>query len=308
MSASPLSSGRGDDLRGVAAGFFAFTAWGLLPVYWKQLQDVPPLEILCHRILWSLVFVGLALTVGRGWGHSRALLKEPRKMGLLVCSGLVLGANWLIYIAAVNTGHVLESSLGYFITPLVNVLFGALFFRERPRRLQLLALLLALAGVALQLMLLGRLPVVALSLALTFGTYGLLRKIIRIDGLTGLFAETLVLALPALAYLLFLQGRGTAAFGAGPAARDLLLVGTGVVTSIPLVAFAFGTGRLRLTTIGFLQYLSPTISFLLGFFLYHEPLEWARLVTFALIWVAIALYSAESLLLLRRPSPEGRGR
>ncbi len=291
--------------QGFIGGLLAFVGWGLLPVYWKQLQAVPATEILCHRVVWSLLFVALVLTAGRSWRGPRQLLGDRRKLALLMLSGFILGANWLIYIFAVNSGRVLDASLGYFITPLVNVLFGFLFFHDRLGRLQTLALALAVAGVGYQLVLIGRLPLIALGLALTFGTYGLIRKWVHVDALTGLFMETLVLLLPALAFLFYRAYTGAGAFAAGDRGQDLLLVGTGIATSLPLLAFAFGARRLSLVSVGFLQYISPTLAFLLGFFVYHEPLEGAKFVTFILIWIAIALYSVESLMRWKRRERTG---
>ena len=300
MSGSNSDSSRKASFEGFIAGIFAFVGWGLLPAYWKQLHDVPALEILCHRVVWSLAVRRAVLGGGRGVG---AVLVERKKSCLLCVSGLLLGANWLIYIFAVNSGRVLDTSLGYFITPLVNVLFGFLFFHDRLGRLQTLALGLALGGVGYQLLLLGRLPLVALGLAFSFGTYGLIRKWVQVDALTGLFVETLVLLAPALAFLLYRGHLGAGVFASGLLRQDLFLCGTGVVTSLPLVAFAFGARRLSLASLGFLQYISPSLTFILGLFVYHEPLEGAKFVTFVLIWIAIVLYSIESLKRWNRVRP-----
>lgn len=296
-------SSRKAAFEGFIAGILAFVGWGLLPAYWKQLQNIPALEILCHRVVWSLVFVAATLTFLGGWKRVLLALRDRKKWSLLCLSGLLLGVNWLIYIFAVNSGRVLDTSLGYFITPLVNVLFGFLFFHDRLGRLQTLALALALGGVAYQLVLLGRLPMIALGLALSFGTYGLIRKWVQVDALTGLFVETLILLVPALAFLVCLEYSGVGAFASGVPKQDLLLCGTGIVTSLPLLAFAFGARRLSLVSVGFLQYISPSLTFFLGLFVYHEPLEGAKLVTFVLIWIAIVLYSIESLMNWKRVRP-----
>lgn len=300
MALSGNDTGDRAAFQGFLSGLAAFTAWGLLPIYWKLLQDVEPMEVLCHRILWSVLFVGIVLAIGRRWDGLRGVLREPKKLGLLVLSGMVIGLNWLIYITAVISGKVLDVSLGYFINPLVCAFFGVVFFHDRLGRLKALALALAVGGVAYRLVLMGRLPLVALGLGLTFAVYGLLRKIVRVDVLTGLLVETLVIAAPALFYLLYRGHLGVGAFGNGSLGRDLLLAGTGIATSLPLLAFAYGAQRLSLVTVGFLQYLSPTMTFLLGVFLYREVLGRVELVTFALIWGAIALYSLDSVLRLKQ--------
>lgn len=287
--------------RGLLSGLAAFSAWGLLPLYWKRLHDVAPLEVLSHRIVWSVLFVGVVLLLGRRVKGLLAVFREPKKLGLLVLSGIVIGINWLIYIGAVISGRVLDVSLGYFINPLVCALFGVVFFHDRLGRLKVIALVCAVGGVAYQLVLMGRLPLVALGVGISFAVYGLLRKIVHVDVLTGLFVETLVLALPALLFLVHRGQAGVGAFGNGAWTRDVLLMGTGAVTSLPLLAFAYAAQRLSLVTVGFLQYLAPSMTFLLGFFLYREPLGKAGFVTFALIWIAIGLYSMDGLLTLKRP-------
>jgi len=290
---------------GIFAAVAAFSLWGVLPVFWKQLEDVPALEILCHRIIWSLVFVFVVLAVQKRLGEIPAIFRTPRVPILLCLSGISVGLNWLIYIWAVNAGRVLEVSLGYYINPLVTIFFGFIFFRDRLRTIQWVAIGTAAAGLALQLVQFGKLPLAAIGLAISFALYGLIRKVTPVGAVAGLFAETLVLAVPALAYLLFLASAGEGAFLSGSVRRDFFLVATGAVTSVPLFCFAYGARRLRLVTVGITQYISPTISFLLGAFLYKEPLARIQMITFACVWTALALYTAESIMVARRSVKPG---
>ncbi|WP_338667485.1 EamA family transporter RarD [Pseudodesulfovibrio methanolicus] len=284
---------------GFAAALAAFFGWGLLPVYWKSLITVNPFEILCHRVVWSLIFLAMLLTLRRGWKEALLPLRSPRDLLILTGSSLMIGFNWLLYIWAVNTGHVLDTSLGYYINPLVNVLLGFVFFRERLRPLQMVAIGLAALGVVNSLIAHGQLPWISLALAVSFGLYGLLRKIASVESLPGLFLETMVLGPFALAYILWLQAHGASALFHQGLRVDALLMGAGVVTAMPLVGFAFGARRLQLTTVGLLQYLAPSLAFLLGVFVYEEPFNARSLLTFALIWSGLAVYTAESVMAIR---------
>jgi len=286
--------------QGFAAAIAAFVAWGLLPIYWKALGTVAPLEILCHRILWSLVFISIILTVKRRWSEAIAPLSSPRSLLILACSSMCIGCNWLLYIWSVNTGHVVETSLGYYINPLVNVLLGFIFFRERLNGYQYAAIGLAAAGVAVSILSHGELPWISLTLAVSFGFYGLLRKVAAVASLPGLFLETLVLGPASLGYLTYLKWNGASGFLAGSATTDMLLVGAGAVTALPLIGFAFGARRLSLSTLGILQYASPSIAFLLGVFVYKEPFGAGHMATFALIWAGLVLYTVDSVRALRR--------
>lgn len=288
-----------ESTQGFGAALGAFFLWGTLPIYWKAVQSVDPFEILCHRIVWSLVFIGLVLTVKRRWAETFAPMRSLKNLGILVLSSLCIGTNWIIYIWAVNTNHVLETSLGYYINPLVNILFGAIFFSERPSRLQFVAIALAALGVVNSIFSYGGLPWISLVLAVSFAFYGLLRKVAAVESLPGLFLETAVLAPASLAYLAYLNLNDKASFLTGPLTVDLLLVGAGVVTAIPLIGFAYGARRLQLTTLGILQYTSPSIAFLLGVFLYREPFTSSHLLTFALIWAALAIYTGDSIRTIR---------
>ncbi|MDZ7761774.1 MAG: EamA family transporter RarD [Desulfovermiculus sp.] len=289
-------------LAGLLAGIGAFGLWGLLPAYWKALGEVPAPEIFCHRVLWCLVFVGIVLTWQR---RLRDLAMSRRSLGLLSISGGLLCINWLTYIWGVNAGYVLDASMGYYINPLVNVLLGCIFFQDRLRPLQILAILLAATGVGYMVYSFGRVPWIALTLALTFGFYGLIRKKIAVESLPGLSIEMSVLCLPALAYLAMRHGHGLGALGGIDVRVDLLLIGAGAVTAVPLLLFAFCARRLRLVEVGILQYLAPTGMFLLGVFAYNEPFNVSRLLSFIFIWTGIAVYVLESVWFFKRSMPEG---
>ncbi|QGY38715.1 EamA family transporter RarD [Pseudodesulfovibrio cashew] len=285
---------------GFAAALGAFILWGLLPIYWKAVQSVDPFEILCHRIVWSLVFIAVILTIKKRWAETFVPIRSPKNLGILVMSSCCIGLNWLLYIWAVNNNHVLDTSLGYYINPLVNVLLGFIFFRERPSPMQYLAIGLAALGVVNSIVSHGELPWISLALGISFGFYGLLRKVATVESLPGLFLETAVLSPLALGYIIFLQAKGASGFLAGDLSVDLLLVGAGAVTATPLIGFAFGARRLQLTTVGILQYCAPSIAFLLGVFLYGEPFETTHLITFGLIWTALAVYTVDSVRTIRR--------
>jgi chloramphenicol-sensitive protein RarD len=290
---------------GVLSAAGAFFVWGMIPLYFRALRGVPALEIIAHRILWSVVFLALLMGVTRGFGELRATFARPRTVArLALTSALVIG-NWLTFVWAVNAGRILDTSLGYFITPQVNVLLGFVFLHERLRRAQWLAVLLALAGVLNQIWLLGQLPWISLVLALTFGSYGLFRKQIAIDALTGLMVETLLAAPVALVCLVYWWRAGTLSFGHHGRSSDALLAGLGVVTAIPLMLFAAGARRLRLATVGFLQYLAPSMTFVLAVVVYGEQLGTGRALTFALIWAGIVVYAVDSISGQRRaPLPQ----
>ena len=292
----------GESFRGFTATILAFAVWGVLPVYWKLIRDVSPLEILAHRIIWSLVLLVFLLSIQRKWADVAKAASTPSVLRTLIITGSIIAANWLLYIWTVNTNRVVEASLGYYINPLVNILFGFIFFKDKLRKLQWAAIALAASGVLYQLLKLGELPWASLGLAFTFGTYGLLRKIVNVDSSVGLFIETLLLSVPAMLVLGYMEMHGMMFFCHTGMGTDLLLIGTGVVTSIPMVTFVYGAKRLSLVTVGILQYLSPTISFFLGIFVYGEPFSPVQLTTFACIWGALAIYTVESILFLRSTS------
>ncbi len=281
--------------QGVLAGILAYTLWGLLPGYWKAIQEVPPLEILCHRTIWSLIFVLLVLAVRKQWAWVKQVRTSPKTLLMSLGSACLLSLNWFTYIWAVNSGHVVDSSLGYFIAPLVNVLLGVLFLRERLRVWQTVAIGLAAVGVLSLTVGYGAFPWIALSLALSFGFYGLLRKVSPLGSLEGLSLETAALSIPAVAYLVFQEATGSASFGHAGTATTLLLAGTGVVTALPLLLFAYAARQVTLATVGIMQYISPTFQFLLGVLAYGEPFTPTRLLGFAPIWLALVIYSVEGM-------------
>jgi chloramphenicol-sensitive protein RarD len=285
-----------DERSALIAGFAAFATWGLIPVYWKLLKAISAPEILAHRVVWTTLFLIVLLTWQRRWPELREAALSRRSLLYCLASGLALSINWLFFIWAVNAGRVVETSLGYFMTPLVNVLFGALFLRERLTRWQLASVLLALVGVLNLTLGYGKFPWVAVILCVSFGLYGLLRKKSGTRPIPGLFLETTLLSPIAFIYLLNLQRGGGLIFGPVPWSFALLLVSTGIVTGLPLVWFGHAARHLRLTTVGFLQYLAPTGSFFLGVFLYHEAFTRSHFITFTFIWTALAIFTVEAVL------------
>ena len=280
---------------GALAAAICYFTWGLVPLYWKQLAAINPVELIAHRHVWSLVFVlGLVFSQG-GFGEVRAALGTLRSLGLNFLSASLLTANWLIYVWGVNTGHVIECSLGYFLVPLVNVALGRFLLHEHLRRLQWIAIVCAAVGVTVMIAQLGRPPWIALALAGTWGAYGLLRKKSPLGSLTGLTVETLLLAPLAVPFLLWQHHTGAGALGHADLSTQLLVLSSGVITAVPLLLFAFGARRIRLSTMGLLQYLAPSVQFALGIWVYHETVSPERLAGFALIWVGLALYTADNL-------------
>jgi chloramphenicol-sensitive protein RarD len=280
--------------KGLLYGAGAYGIWGLLPLYWHALDALLPLEILSHRIVWALlVTLGLVALRRGGWAWLGEALRTPRTMLTFALSSLLLSVNWWIYIWGVNNGHVVETSLGYFINPLVNVLLGMIFLRERLRPGQALAVLVALGGVLYLTLQLGTPPWIALSLAFSFAFYALLRKTAALGSLDGLTLETVLMVVPALGFLLFLEAQGRGAFPHAGLATNLLLVGAGAVTAAPLLLFAAAARRTTLTTMGILQYIAPSIQFALGITVFGEPLSMERLIGFALVWSALAIYTLE---------------
>ena len=278
---------------GVLSAVLAYACWGLFPLYFRLLADVPALEVLVHRVVWSLVFLLVLLAARRQWGWLRDTLGRPRVIAAFGLSALLLSVNWLTFIWAVTHHHVLDASLGYFITPLVSVLLGFTVLHERLRSWQWTAVALAAAGVLWLAVQGGELPWIALLLAATFGTYGLLRKTAALGALEGLALETVLLAPFAIALLAWGAWRGSGSFPSAGAATNALLIGIGPITAIPLLLFADAARRIRMTTLGLLQYLAPSIQFVMGVWLFGEPFSSARLVGFGLIWLALAIYSVE---------------
>jgi chloramphenicol-sensitive protein RarD len=280
--------------RGALAATMSFLFWGIIPIYWKQLQAVPAFELIAHRIVWSLLFLLVVVAWQRAFAQLRPALTQLRTFSSALLSSALLAVNWTIYVWAVNTGHVIESSLGYFLTPLCNVGLGFVFLHERLRRLQWAAVALAAAGVALLLFYTGRIPWIALSLAGSWSLYGLLKKRSDLGSIAGLTFETLALFPVAAAFLSWQTHTGEGAIGHVDPWLHTLIIGTGIITTIPLLLFAYGARRLRLATLGVLQYIAPTVQFLIGLLLYHEPFDSARLQAFVLIWCGLVLYTADS--------------
>lgn len=280
---------------GALAATICYFAWGLVPLYWKQLKEVAPVELIAHRHVWSLVLVLILVAAQRTFGEVRAALGTAQSIGLNLLSAVLLTSNWLIYIWGVNTGHVIECSLGYFLVPLVNIAAGRFVLHEHLRRVQWIAIACAALGVVWMVVQVGRPPWIALGLAITWGGYGLLRKKSPLGSLTGLTVETLLLAPLAVGFLLWRQHTGEGALGHVATHTQLLVLSAGVVTAIPLLLFAYGARRIRLTTMGLLQYIVPTLQFALGVWLYHEPFSPERLTGFVFIWAGLALYTADNL-------------
>ena len=288
------SKSKQEILSGVVCASSAFLIWGLSPIYWKVLHNIPALEIIMHRVIWSFLFLLIILIFHRHWNEFTAVIKKPRTILILLLTTVLLGFNWFIYIWAVNNEHILQASLGYFINPLINVLLGMVFLRERFRRLQTVSLVLAGIAVLYLTFYHGEFPWIALSLAFAFGFYGLIRKVAPVSSLVGLFIEMLFLSGPALAYLLFLNSKETGALFHISIKIDLFLMGAAFLTAFPLLLFTLGTRRLNLSTVGFLQYIAPSCMFLVGVFLYNEPISSTRIFAFVLIWTALFIYSADA--------------
>jgi chloramphenicol-sensitive protein RarD len=280
-------------MSGFWLGAAAYGIWGLFPLYWKLVEQVPALQIISHRIAWS--FVTLAIVGAARFRREAASTLDRRAFAIYAIAAVLISINWFLYVYAVNTGFVLETSLGYFITPLVNVLLGVMVLRERLRPLQWVAVALAAVGVLQLTFGYGSLPVIAIGLALSFGSYGLVKKKAPLDSLAGLTLETGIVVAPAVAYLLIANASGHGAFAHSGLTTDLLLMGGGPVTVVPLLLFASAVRRITLTTVGLLQYIAPTIQFFLGVFLYGEPFAGTRLVGFVIVWTACVLFSIDGL-------------
>jgi chloramphenicol-sensitive protein RarD len=289
MNARSLSGSRA----GVLAGVVAFTWWGFFPLYFRLVPGIVPIEVLANRIVWSLLLVLVVLGWRRHWRWLADVRRLPRVFFAFVASALLLSVNWITYIWAVSNGHVVDASLGYFMTPLVNVALGYGLLGERPRRAQWTALAIATAGVLWLTVVAGRLPWIGLVLGLSFGSYGLLRKIAALGALEGLTLETLILAPAALVAMVWWWGGSATSFPAPDIGTNLWLIGLGPATTLPLLLFAAAARRMPLTSLGLLQYLSPTVQLLLGVCLFDEPFTAARLVGFAMIWAALLIYSAD---------------
>ena len=286
--------------KGILSGIGAYALWGFFPIYWKLLHNVPALELIGHRIVWSFLLLIAVVVITRQWSELRSTF-NARTFSMYLIASLLIGVNWLTYVWAVNAGHIVETSLGYFINPLLSVLFGLIILRERLRPAQWLPISIAFIGVAYLTIKFGQLPWIALVLAFTFGFYGLVKKLARLSSLYGLTLETAILFIPALAYLGFAEINGTGVFLHTGIIPDLLMIGAGLVTTIPLLMFASAAKQIPLTMIGVLQYLAPSIQFLIGVFMYKEPFDQSRLIGFSIVWLALIIFWVENYLASRMP-------
>jgi chloramphenicol-sensitive protein RarD len=278
---------------GLIFGAGAYLLWGLFPLYWPLLKPASPLEILAHRMIWSLVFIGAILAVTRGWSRVRLIVADRGKLGRLALAAAVITVNWGVYIWGVNSKHVVETSLGYFINPLLTILLGVFVLHESLRTVQWIAVGIATLAIVVLTVDYGRLPWIALTLACSFATYGFLKKQVNVGAVESLAVEAGVLAIPALITLIVITGRGDLAFGHAGTGNALLLAGTGAITAIPLLLFGAGMRRLPLTVIGLLQYLAPVLQFAVGVGIRHEPMPTARLVGFSLVWLALIVLTVD---------------
>lgn len=291
-------------LSGALFGAIAFFIWGISPLYWKTLTLVPAFEIVVHRVIWSFGLLMILILARKRLEEFVSVIRNLRAMLILVITSLIVSCNWLVYIWAINNDFLLQASLGYYINPLVNVILGALFLQERLRSLQLFSVIIAAAGVFYLTFVYGQFPWIACVLALTFGFYGLIRKVIEVGSLVGLAIETLFLLLPAIGYLFYLEWLGRAAFMKTGLHIDLLLMGASVVTALPLLLFAMSARRIMLTTLGFLQYIAPSCMFFMAVFIFREAFKIEQLISFILIWTALVIYTYDSVRNYRRNEPQ----
>ncbi len=286
--------------QGILYALGAYGTWGLFPVYWKLLKHVPALQLLSHRIVWSFLFLLAFLLATKQWKPFRAAIASRKVLLIYFAAALLIGVNWLTYVWAVNAGYIVETSLGYFINPLLNVLLGVVFLRERLRAFQWVPVVMAALGVIYLTVAYGQLPWIALTLAFSFGIYGLVKKMAPLGSVFGLALETGILFLPALGWLVFSEVSGRGAFLHAGAGSDLLLVGAGVVTTIPLLMFASAAQRIPLSLLGIIQYIAPTLQFLLGVLVFKEPFTPTQLIGFSIVWTALILFWGEGFWARRR--------
>jgi chloramphenicol-sensitive protein RarD len=292
--------------KGILYGIGAYIAWGFFPIYWKLLHQVSAFELIGHRIIWSCVLLLVFIFVSRQWPDFRATL-NAKVLRVYIIAAILIGINWLVYVWAVNANFIVETSLGYFINPLFSVLMGVIFLKERLRLAQWIPVVLAALGVTYLTFVYGRLPYIALALAFSFGLYGLVKKLSPLGSLYGLTIETGILFIPALIYLMVVQANQTAAFLHTGAVSDLLMIGAGLVTTVPLLMFASAARSIPLWVVGLLQYIAPSIQFFLGVFIYKEPFSYHQLIGFGIVWTALIVFLVENYLASRAvvmPIPE----
>jgi len=287
--------------KGIWYGIAAYAMWGFFPIYWKLLHEIPAIQLLGHRIVWSFLLLAAFILLTKQAGDFRSVAFNRRTLGIYTIAGVLLSANWLIYVWSVNAGFIVETSLGYFINPLLSVLFGVIFLRERLRPAQWVPVIIAAIGVTYLTVAYGRPPWIALSLAVTFGLYGLVKKLSPLGSVYGLTLETGIVFPIALLYLIVVQAGGAGEFLRDSFTIDLLLIGAGVVTTIPLLMFASAAKQIPLNMIGVLQYFAPTIQFLIGVFIYKEPFDHTRLIGFGIVWLALIIFWVENFIAHRNP-------
>ncbi|OAN19181.1 chloramphenical resistance permease RarD [Photobacterium jeanii] len=281
--------------RGIILALAAYTMWGIAPVYFKSLQHVSALEILSHRVIWSFFFLAGLIGLRRHWSKVSTVMRQPKMLGLLALTSVLVGSNWLIFIWAINNNYMLDASLGYYINPLFNVVLAMVFLGERLRPLQWVAVSLAACGVLVQLIKFGSLPWIALALAATFACYGLLRKKVNLDAQTGLFIETCLLLPVAASYVLLIADTPTSNWALNPTSTNLLLMAAGIVTTVPLLCFTGAATKLRFSTLGFFQYIGPSLMFILAVTVYGEAFTLDKGITFGFIWAGLMIFSADGL-------------
>lgn len=286
--------------KGIWYGIGAYVLWGFFPIYWKLLHHVNALQLISHRIIWSFVLLMIVIFLTRQWTDFRAAA-SLKTLRIYFIAAILIGINWTLYVWAVNKDYIVETSLGYFINPLISVLLGVVFLRERLRLGQWIPVILAALGVTYLTFVYGRLPYIALSLAFSFGLYGLVKKISPLGSLFGLTVETGILFIPAVGYLLFADANGSGAFLHTGLVSDFLMVGAGLVTTIPLLMFASAARSVPLWVVGLLQYIAPTLQFLIGVFVYKEPFSHNQLIGFSIVWLALVIFLAENYLASRAP-------
>ncbi len=281
------------------AALFSFLTWGFLVIYWNHLSSVHPLEVVSHRAIWSLLFSGVIILVTRRAREVVNVIKNPKNIFPLVLSSILIASNWGIFIWAVVNGKIIESSMGNYVTPLLNVAASAIIFKTALNKPQKISVLLALAGVIYMVYVYGRIPYIAVFFAVTFCSYGIIKKLVRASAVTGIFVETLIISLPAVVYILYLIYTGESAVVNGSITVKLLLIFTGILTTLPLLGFSFSAKILHLSTLGLIQYITPTITFLLGIFVYNEHIDKNMIITFILIWTGLIIFSIDGLMQLK---------
>ncbi len=289
--------------RGISYALFAYVFWGIHPIYWKLLEHVPSIEIVSHRVLWSFIFFAVLISFRKEWKGLIKKIKSSKKKWLLFVPALLIGSNWTVYIWAVNAGFILETSLGYFISPLISIFLGIVFLKESLRKIQWLAVGIATAGVLVMTIIYGQFPWISLCVAGLWSTYGLLRKKSPLTSVEGLTLETACMTLPVLVYLIYISIQGSGSF-LSDVPTTLLLAGAGVISGLPLLVFITAARIIKLSLIGILQYIYPTLIFLIGAFIYNEPLNEAKIVGFVFIWIALIIYSIEGIREKKRNSTQ----